>query len=69
MTTLPGCVASYQHLSDPRVANDGFDFLCGGVKHDVGARVRIRADVCKNVAPRGGEKIHASLEYHFGVIN
>lgn len=62
---LLGCVASYQHLSDPRVANDGYDLLCGGLEKEFGA-LTLRGDLCSNVAPNGGEFLHTAVEYRFG---
>ena len=61
---LSGCVTSYRHISDPRIANDGYDLVCGGVETDVG-RVRLSGDLCKNVAPRGGERIHVAVQYRW----
>jgi hypothetical protein len=62
---MSGCVASYQHLSDPRAGNDGYDLLCGGLEYDIRS-LRLRGDLCSNVAPNGGEFIHTSVEYRFG---
>jgi len=61
---LSGCVTSYQHLSDPRIAGDGYDLLCGGIEHNI-SHIRLRGDLCGNIAPNGGEFIHASIEYRF----
>ena len=57
-----GCVTSYQHMSDPRIANDGYDLLCGGIKYEV-ARLKFRGNVCQNLAPNGGEFALVSIEY------
>lgn len=59
---LSGCVTSYQHLSDPRVNNDGYDLVCQGASYDVNS-FRFRGNVCKNIAPNGGEFLHTSVEY------
>lgn len=64
MLMLSGCVTSYQHLSDPRVSNDGYDLLCGGIEKDVSS-LRLRADICHNAAPNGGEFLHTSIEYRW----
>lgn len=61
---LTGCVVSYQHQSDPRIENDGYNFVCGGVEHNI-SKIRLRGDVCHNFAARGGEVIRASIEYRF----
>ena len=58
---LSGCTASYKHLSDPRVANDGYDLVCGGV--ELGKNITASIDLCKNI--HGGEFIHAELKYSF----
>ena len=62
---LQGCVASYQHLSDPRIEDDGYDLLCAGIETDYKS-LSFRGDLCSNVAPNGGEFIHTSVEYRFG---
>lgn len=64
MLLINGCVASYQHQSDPRINNDGYDFICAGVEQDIKA-IRLRGDVCHNFTPNGGEVIRASIEYRF----
>ena len=56
---LFGCTASYKHLSDPRISNDGYDLVCGGV--ELGDNLTASVDVCHNI--RGGELIHAELQY------
>jgi len=61
---LSGCVASYQHLSDPRIDDDGYDLLCGGVYYEYQA-LTAKANLCSNVAPNGGEFVLASVEYRF----
>ena len=58
---MSGCTTSYQHMSDPTVANDGYDLLCGGV--ELGNKLTASVDLCKNV--RGGNYIHAELKYRF----
>ena len=61
---LSGCVASYQHLSDPRIDNDGYDLICAGAEKNIGS-LRVRGDLCSNVAPNGGEFVHTAIEYRF----
>ena len=62
---LAGCVTSYQHLSDPRIAGDGYDLVCGGIEHDVRG-LRLRGDICTNASDGGGEFLHAAVEYRWG---
>lgn len=61
---MTGCVTSYQHLSDPRIANDGYDLLCGGVETQA-LGLDLRGDLCQNVAPNGGEFVRVSVEYRW----
>lgn len=61
---LSGCVASYQHQSDPRISNDGYDLICGGVEHDINS-IRLRGDICHNLARNRGEMIRIAVEYRF----
>jgi len=65
VTCLQGCVASYQHYSDPRIANDGRDLVCLGAEYDV-QQIRLRADACKGVDSVRGELAHVAVEYRFG---
>ena len=60
---LSGCTASYKHLSDPRIANDGYDLICGGV--ELGNHLTASIDACKNIAPYGGEMLLIELQYSF----
>jgi hypothetical protein len=48
---LVGCspFASYEHLSQPNVANDGYDLGCIGVEHDRGRWV-VEGALCENFA-------------------
>lgn len=57
---LSGCApyVGYTHLSDPRIANDGYDLVCTGVKGEY-----LSTAVCKNLAPNKGEFIKVDLEY------
>ena len=51
---LSGCTPfiGYEHLSQPNVADDGYDLVCGGVELQKG---RFRGDValCENLNYRG----------------
>jgi len=57
---LSGCApyVGYTHLSDPRIANDGYDLVCAGVKGEY-----ISTGVCKNLAKNNGEFIKIDVEY------
>ena len=65
---LTGCVASYQHQSDPRINNDGYNLICGGIERDIDS-IRIRGDVCHNLARNRGEVIRVAVEYRFNRSN
>jgi hypothetical protein len=54
-------VLSYQHQSDPRISNDGYDLACAGL--EVGDRWRIRGDICENFAPADTTPVRISVEY------
>ena len=59
---LSGCVASYQHFSDPRVANDGYDLMCLGAeitRYQITARI----DACQGIGPYSEQMMHTSLEW------
>ncbi len=58
---LAGCApyVGYTHLSDPRIGDDGYDLVCGGLKAD--KTVELSAAVCKNL--HGGEYIKFDIEY------
>lgn len=64
LCVLAGCVTSYQHISNPRVGDDGVDLFCGGIKQEVAA-FELRGDLCKNVSPYGGEFARFAIEYHW----
>jgi len=57
---LSGCAVSAKHMSDPRVDNDGYNLLCGGVEYE--GRCRASADVCYNLSPNHGEFILAEIK-------
>jgi hypothetical protein len=62
---LSGCVVSYQHMSDPRISNDGYDLVCAGLEQDV-SQLRLRGDLCANMAPNHGEYVKAAIEWRPG---
>ncbi len=64
---LSGCVTSYHHLSNPTVADDGYDLLCGGWK--LGSKLSAKVSMCKNVAPYGGEFVLVDVEYNWKGAN
>ena len=57
---LSGCspFVEYEHLSDPRIANDGYDLLCAG-----GETSLVSVSVCQNVAPHGGQFVKVNARY------
>ena len=57
---LSGCspYVGYTHLSDPRIANDGYDLVCTGVKGEY-----LSTGICRNLADNKGEFIKVDLEY------
>ena len=57
---LSGCApyVGYTHLSDPRIANDGYDLVCTGVKGEY-----ISTGICKNLGHNNGEFIKIDVEY------
>ena len=62
LLTMSGCVLSAHHISDPRVANDSFDYACAGA--EVGESLRVRADLCASGSPdRHSEFVHVSVEW------
>ena len=61
---LTGCTpyASYTHLSDPRVAGDGYDLVCaGGIYRK--ANFEARTAGCYNAAPLHGEFVKVDISY------
>ena len=56
LLALTGCTpyVGYTHLSQPNVANDGYDLMCGGVEWEK-RHVRIDGAVCENLAPNHGQ--------------
>ena len=68
LLALTGCelqpVFSYQHQSDPRIANDGYDFVCAGVETNLN-NFRLRTDACKDLSGFKKEAMRASVEYRF----
>ena len=67
MFLMTGCgslnpYAEYQHLSDPRIAHDGYDLMCGGAQHATRG-LTFHAGVCKDVTGTRGEYINAGVRY------
>ena len=66
---LAGCehiqpVISYQHQSDPTIANDGYDLACVGV--EAGERLLVRGDVCENFSRIDTTPVRVTVEYRPG---
>ena len=59
---LAGCTpyASYTHISDPRIANDGFDYICGGGEKEYKS-LTSSVGVCKDI--RGSEVVKVEVKY------
>lgn len=57
---LTGCqpFVEYEHLSDPRIANDGYDLVCGGAQYK-----HTSVAVCQNFAPYGGQFVKVNAKY------
>ena len=64
VSALAGCApyVEYQHLSDPRIANDGYDLACVGLSHDKSG-LSVSGGVCSNLAPYGGEFLTINARY------
>lgn len=61
---ISGCTpyASYTHLSDPRIAGDGYDLVCaGGIFRR--ANFEARTAGCYNAAPAHGEFVKVDISY------
>lgn len=60
---LTGCspFVEYEHLSDPRISNDGYDLICGGAEG--GDRLSASVAACHNMAPEKGEFIKINIRY------
>lgn len=67
MSCLMGCApyVGYTHLSQPNVANDGYDFVCGGVELTKG-RVQLDGAVCENMAASRGTYARIDARILFG---
>lgn len=62
---LSGCAfVEYEHLSDPRDPDDGWDLVCVGVVGEV-ATVEVSVAPCKNLSPAGGEFIKVNARKVF----
>ena len=57
---LAGCspFVEYEHLSDPRIANDGYDLGCVGGQSEWAS-----VGICQNFAPYGGQYIKVNARY------
>jgi len=42
---LIGCTTSYQHWSDPRIGNDGTDYICQGAEREFPS-LRLSGSIC-----------------------
>ena len=64
LSLISGCApyVEYQHLSDPRIANDGYDLACVGLSHDKSG-LSLSGGVCSNLAPYGGEFLTINARY------
>lgn len=64
MLLMAGCApyAEYQHLSHPRVSNDGFDLLCGGGQAEKHGLL-LHAGACKDVTGYKGEYVRVGMRY------
>lgn len=51
----------YEHLSDPRIKNDGYDLICAGGEHE--SRLSVSASLCHNLAPNRGEFVKINVKY------
>ena len=63
-TVITACTpyASYTHLSDPRIAGDGYDLICaGGIYRK--ANFEARTAGCYNAAPLHGEFVKVDISY------
>ena len=60
---LSGCgttpFVEWDHISDPRLDNDGLDLVCGGTS--VGGKLSASVAVCKDLW--GGELIKTQVRY------
>jgi hypothetical protein len=61
---LSGCTTSVRHLSDPSVAEDGFNLVCAGIEQDDYV-FTMALDVCHNVSGIRGEYVFAEVKYHW----
>lgn len=64
LLAISGCTpyASYTHLSDPRIAGDGYDLVCaGGIYRR--ANFEARTAGCYNAAPLHGEFVKVDISY------
>ena len=59
---LSGCTPyiAAQHISDPGVRDDGYNYVCIGAKHD--ERLELKGGYCKDV--NGWNLIELRIEYN-----
>jgi len=63
LSLLSGCshYVGYTHLSDPRIANDGYNLVCLGSQAEM--VLTIDAAVCGNASPNRGEFVKVDIRY------
>lgn len=61
---LNGCVASYTHISNPRIDNDGFDLVCLEGIYKVND-FNLRGGTCKDLSGTKEEYAKIGIEYEF----
>lgn len=57
----------YQHISNPRIPNDGLDLVCAGVQHS--GNLELHAGVCKDVTGYRGEYVRVGARYTWNTDN
>lgn len=60
---LAGCTpfVEYEHLSDPRIKDDGYDLICGG--GETGDQLTASVGICHNISPNKGEYVKINIRY------
>ena len=64
---LNGCVASYTHISNPQIDNDGFDLACLEGIHKIKG-VKFRGGACKDISGTKEEYLKIGVEYEFNIL-
>jgi hypothetical protein len=63
VSALSGCAyLEYEHLSDPRLSNDGYDLICAGLTDNYKG-LTVSGGICHNAAPYGGEFVKINVRY------